>query len=185
MILSPEQPEIRSYCQRFGNVIKENELMHSGDDLCLSLWVLNERKNIVRSNFQSFVGFLPVKFTNFPTMYDSHEGKLIENTFFEEILDNEKNFLAEDFSLLKHERLLKHITKKEYYQAYTLFESRSYQFINNRKKLTSAFVPLVDLFNYKGGKESNHSKVAWKYDNKNNMFIVYAFEDIESGSKVS
>jgi len=147
------------------------------------LWVLNERKNLAKSAYQNFIAFLPNKYTNFPIMFDTKDKKLCRNSFLLDIINNERGYLEEDYITLKRHKLLQKITKKEYFQAYTIFQSRTYQYTNSQKKTLTSYIPLVDLFNYKGGKEHGHNKVAWKFENNN--FVVYAFDDIEPGSKVS
>ncbi len=180
MIYSPEHLQIKTFCEKYSHL----KLKHNNESLCLTLWVLNERKYISKSKFQNFIAFLPNKFNNFPINFDGHDRKLCKNSFLLDIVDSERNYLNEDFKTLKEEKLLKHITKKEYYQAYTLFQSRTYQYTNNNKQSVSAFIPLVDLFNYKGSEVSGQNKVTWKYDTTTNEFVVYAYDDIETGSKV-
>ena len=110
---------------------------------------------------------------------------MCQNSYLEDIITSEKEFLDEDYEILKQHKLLGHITHKEYMQAYTLFESRTYQITNTNKQNLSAFIPLVDLLNYKANKnEHGHNKVAWEYDSHNKYFKVIAYEDIEPGSKL-
>lgn len=127
---------------------------------------------------------MPNRFSNFPLMYDKKEMKLLQGTYLKDIIDSERGFLNQDFTVLKRHKLLKHITKKEFYQAYTLFESRTYQYTNTQKQTLSAYVPLVDLFNYKAGRDKGHHKVTWKYDPEIRSFVVYAYENIPKGSKL-
>lgn len=129
--------------------------------------------------------FFSNTFTNFPILYGEKEKKLCANSFLLDIIDHEKVFLNEDFRTLKKNKLLQDIKKKEFYEAYTLFQSRTYQYVNAQNQTVSAFIPLVDLFNYKEERELGHHKVAWKFDTTSNTFIVYAFEDIPKGSKVN
>lgn len=143
-----------------------------------------ERKNITHSKFQNFVAFLPIELDNFPILYKNKEMKMIKNSFLSEVVESERKYLEEDYKLFQKEdpTILGKITQKEFNQAYEIFYSRTYQFVNAKKENVTGFVPLVDLFNYKTG-DSN--KVAWKYNETSKQFIVYAISDIKKGSKVN
>ena len=110
--------------------------------------------------------------------------KMIKNSFLSEVVESERKYLEEDYKLFQKEdpTILGKITQKEFNQAYEIFYSRTYQFVNAKKENVTGFVPLVDLFNYKTG-DSN--KVAWKYNETSKQFIVYAISDIKKGSKVN
>ena len=183
ILITAQHPLITEFCKKIESFQKNHKLQHSSNDLCLQLWVSKERKNITNSLFQHFVAFLPITLDNFPILYGNKEMKMIKNSFLADIIESERKYLEEDYKTIseKQPSLLSQITQKEFNQAYELFYSRTYQFTNNGATVT-AFVPLVDLFNYKTG-ESN--KVGWKFNETAGQFIIYALNDIKKGSKVT
>jgi len=183
ILITAQHPLITEFCQKIASFQNSHKLQHNSNDLCLQLWVSKERKNITNSLFQHFVAFLPITLDNFPILYGNKEMKMIKNSFLADIIESERKYLEEDYKTIseKQPSLLSQITQKEFNQAYELFYSRTYQFTNNGATVT-AFVPLVDLFNYKTG-ESN--KVGWKFNETAGQFIIYALNDIKKGSKVT
>lgn len=110
--------------------------------------------------------------------------KIIKNSFLAEVVESERKYLEEDYKLFQKEdpSILGKITQKEFNEAYEIFYSRTYQYVNDKNNSVTGFVPLVDLFNYRTG---NSNKVGWKYSKESSQFILYALDNIKKGGKVN
>jgi hypothetical protein len=183
LILSYKHKTINAFCNKIKEFTIINKLEHNYKELCLQLWVGRDRKNINQSKSKEFVAFLPVDLKNFPILFDEKNIKLIKGSFLDELVQAERKYLEEDYNSFKQKNaeVLGNMTQTEFNEAYELFYSRTYQYVSADKEKITAFIPLVDLFNYK---TEGKNKISWKYNTDSNMFMLYATEAISKGSEV-
>jgi len=179
--LTPDNTDIAPTCTKFYEFKNDKKISHLGSDICMIVFVAEQRKNLNKSKYQNFVAFLPNDYTNFPILYEDADIKRLSNTFFADFLDAERKYINDDFEALTKANLIGKITKQEFLEAYAIFFSRTYQYVDSYNVKVPAFIPVVDLFNYKA-KESN--KVGWKFDLEAKEFQVYAIESIKKGGKI-
>ncbi len=183
IIIKPSHPEIFKFCQKINEFTIQYHLEHNSNDLCLQLWLARERNNISKSKFQNFIAFLPLNLNNFPILYSPKYTKIIKHTFLSEMVQTERTYLETDYKLFqsKDPKILDKISQQDFNEAYEIFYSRSYQYLNDNNEKITGLIPLADLFNYK---VSDSSRVGWRFNQSTHHFIVYAKENIKRGNKV-
>ena len=134
-----------------------------------------------KSWWKSYMEVYPKDVSTFPMFYTEEEKKLLVGSPMCKHIDEEIEEIKEEYdAIVKAVPEFKQFTLEEYMKNKTLVISRIF-YVKVHGTTERIMVPLADMFNHH---YERLGETFWKYDDKDDAFIVYAQKPLKSGDPV-
>ena len=138
-----------------------------------ALYIMLEKKK-ANSFWEPYLSLLPIDFSTYPVFFTEKELGYLAGSSLLLFLENEKQYLLDDYKIIENQGLLTH---KEFLEGRLLISSRLYSI--KATKDASGLIPFADLFNH----EFNCS-TAWNYDFDKEGFVIETQDEYQRNNEI-